>query len=279
MFPKPVFAPVGRVTGPVILQEMPKNDVFLFDLDALTTNDHGHLDHAFATYLLDFAKLCPCYLFSRANYNEVMLRVPSRVRYAFAGIFSDSGSELWVRNEVLIRHEHDFSDDLYEFVAKVIQKSSYPNKLGPMIDCGSACLRICLAGTRSSVKQIADYLEWEIEHQELPIIMDEFRARFSNYAVYRDTASSLLIMPISFTSAMVQNHIIKRHKSARVVCYLTPRSADGFARPLYNSFSNADIVSQVGGPSDVSQLLSYENRCLAGQEHPIALQHPQFEEV
>jgi hypothetical protein len=279
MFPKPVFAPVGRVTGPSNSMGVPKNDVFLFDLDALTTNDHGHLDHAFATYLLEFAKLRPCYLFSRANYNEVMLRVPSGTRCAFSGIFSDSGSELWVRNEVLIRHEHDFSDDLYEFVAKVIQKSSYPNKLGPMIDCGSACLRICLAGVRSSIEQTNDYLEWEKEHQELAIIMDEFRARFPNYSVYRDTASSLLIMPTSFTSAMVQNHIIKRHKSARLICYLTTRSANGFARPLCNSFSNGDIVSRVGGPADVSQLLSYEKRCLTGQEYRISMRELRLEEV
>lgn len=271
MFPQPVFAPIGRVSGPLASNEPQNNDVFLFDLETLTDRDQGHVDHGFALYLEDFAKQRPCYLVSRQNYNEVMLRVPSTLRKLLAGVFSSAGSELWVRNEVLIRHEHDFSDDLFEFVAKVVQKSAYPQKRAPMIDCGPASLSICIAGYASTSRQIATYLDWEAENAELPVIADEFRARFSQYDICQDTEHSLLVTPNSFNSAVVRDHILRRHKSARLISYMTTRSAEGFAKPLFAAHARTDICSIVGGASDVSQLLSYEKRNMAGKDFKISL--------
>ncbi|WP_298981745.1 hypothetical protein [uncultured Roseibium sp.] len=267
MFPKPVFAPVGRVSGPVTATANRLNDVFLLDLDALVRNDQAHLEYGLANYLDDFAKLRPCYLLSRSSYNDVLLRLPERLIRSLTGVFANSGAELWSQNEVMIRHEHDFSDDLFEFVAKVVQQSNYPAKKTPTIECGPASLRICLAGTNSTARQIENYRIWESERGELTVILDEFSARFPNYEVYRDTDHSLLIMPGSFNSSIVRNHLIKRHKSARLIAYLKHRSVSSFARPLHSSFSGADISTVVGSPCDVSQLLSYEKRCMSGHEY------------
>ncbi|QFT32116.1 hypothetical protein FIV00_16620 [Labrenzia sp. THAF82] len=279
MFPKPNFAPVGRVSGPISRTVSQLNNVFLLDLDVLVRNDQAHLEHDLASYLEDFAKLRPCYLLSRSSYNDVLLRLPERLIRSLTGVFANSGSELWSQNEIMIRHEHDFSDDLFEFVAKVVQQSSYPAKRTPTIECGPASLRICLAGTNSTAKQIEDYKKWENEHNELTVILDEFSARFPSYEVYRDTDHSLLIMPSSFNSSIVRNHIIKRHKSARLISYLKPRSVSGFARPLHNAFSEVDICTVVGGPCDVSQLLSYEKRCMSGQEYLFDLPASMLEEA
>ncbi|WP_415716765.1 hypothetical protein [Roseibium sp.] len=279
MFPKPVFSPVGRVSGPVAPNSRVFENVFLFDLETLTDSRNGVIEFEFASYLAAFAGKRPCYLLSRTNYNEVMRRVPARVLNSLAGVFTNAGSELWVKNELQIRHEHDLSDDLYEFAAKVVQKSTYPDKRAPMIDCGPASLRICMAGTKSTSRQLREYANWEKEHQELCVVIDEFSARFPDHDIYRDTETGLLIMPSSFSSAMVRSHILTRHKSARIVSYLMHQSVEGFAKPLEAAFSGQDICSVVGGPSDVSQLLSYEMRCLEGREAQINLEKWHLEEV
>jgi len=255
------FEAISTVHGPFGQQmQISENDVFLFDIDAVSNAHQREMNHAFASYLSDFARHRACYLLTSCNYAETATRIPSRVRRELAGIFSSAGTELWHRNELLVRHEHSFSDDIYECIVKLLLQSSYPAKQTPLIDCGPATLRICLAGTRAGLAAKRAYLEWEREHGELEKIVEALESRFPDHTVYRDTGVSLLVTPRSYSTALVQTQILKRHKSARLVAYLCETAADGFAAPLCDAFQEGDIVAKVGGASDVSQLLSYENR-------------------
>ena len=146
------FEAISTVHGPFGLQmQISENDVFLFDIDAVSNAHQREMNHAFGSYLSDFARHRACYLLTSCNYAETATRIPSRVRRELAGIFSSAGTELWHRNELLVRHEHSFSDDIYECIVKLLLQSSYPAKQTPLIDCGPATLRICLAGTRAGL--------------------------------------------------------------------------------------------------------------------------------
>lgn len=272
MLPHSKITSVGKVTGPVTGAGADgRADVFLFDLDALVPSPFGRMDDAFARYLTKFAEQRSCYLLTNSNYTDVMTRLPSQVRNAFAGVFASAGTELWGRQDVLVRHDHDFSDDLYEFLVKVVQTSAFPDKCSPVLDNGSATIRMQLAGTRCTANQRKTYLAWERQYQELPAIMKEFQVRFPDHRVYRDSDTSLLIMPASFSTALVRSHILKRHKTARLISYLAPQSAASYAAPLCEALLNRDVLSEVTAPSDVSQLLSYEMRHLSGAEFPVTL--------
>lgn len=280
MLPHSKITSVGRVTGPISgAGANGRADVFLFDLDALVPSPFGRIDDEFARYLSNFAEQRACYLLTNSNYADVMTRLPAHVRQAFSGIFASAGTELWGKHDVLVRHEHDFSDDLYEFLVKVVQTSAFPNKCAPMLDNGSATIRMQLAGTRSTSSQRKSYLAWEREHRELPSIMKEFQVRFPDHRIYRDSDMSLLIMPASFSTALVRSHILKRHKTARLISYLTPQSVASYAAPLCEAFLSSDVLSEVSAPSDVSQLLSYEMRHLMGTELPVIMPVDQLTEA
>ena len=284
MLPHSKITSVGRVTGPLTgpvagTGASAQEDVFLFDLDALVPSPFGRMDDDFARYLTQFAGQRACYLLTNSNYTEVMTRLPEHVRNAFAGIFASAGTELWGKQDVLVRHEHDFSDDLYEFLVKVVQTSAFPDKRAPVLDNGAATIRMQLAGTRSTANQRKSYLAWEREHRELPAIMKEFQVRFPDHRIYRDSDTSLLIMPASFSTALVRSHILKRHKTARLISYIAPQSTASYAAPLCEALLSSDILSEVSAPSDVSQLLSYEMRHLSGAELPVARPVGQLAEV
>ncbi|MBG6211803.1 hypothetical protein IWQ49_006498 [Labrenzia sp. EL_126] len=235
-------------------------DVFLFDLNAIVPGTFCQIDHDFADYLLEFARLRPCYLLASVSYNDLLSRLPSRVRFAFKGIFVSSGAELWCEDEVLERREHRFSDDLYEHLVKVVQNSGYQEKVAPLIENGPATLRVCLAGTQATIGQLKAYLKWEEEHCELPKIVNELRAKFPDHEVCQDSGSSLLISPNTFSSALVRQHITTEHEGARFIGYMSNRAVNSFARPLCDVLSGADLLTEVGGPSDLSQLMSYDIR-------------------
>lgn len=273
MFPQAVFAPVGQVSGPLTTGGPGRQkDVFLFDLDTLVPSPFGRMEEAFAAYLKDFARQTPCYVLTNVGSNEVLSRLPQGVRHALSGIFVASGTELWVRDEARIRHDHIFSDDLYEFIVKVVQASPYPQKLAPMLECGSSTLRVRLAGMHSTARQRQAFAAWDREHQELPAIIDEFRVRFPDHRIYRDSETSLLIMPASFSTALVRSHILERHKAARLISYLSPHSAETSNQPLCEAMLKADVLSIVTGPGDVSQLLSYEKRRMGGADPLVTMQ-------
>jgi len=235
-------------------------DVFVFDLAALVPGTCCQIDHDFAVYLRTFANARQCYLLTSVSYNELMARLPTSVRKAFKGVFASSGAEHWRADEVVERVEHTFSDDLYEYLVKVVQNSAYPAKDAPLIENGPATLRVCLAGTKASIGQLSTYLNWETEHRELPVIVNELKAKFPDHDVHQDSETSLLIAPATVSTSRIHHHIAETHADARIVSCLSRRSADGFAGPFCRSLSDADLVTEIGGPSDVSQLMSYEMR-------------------
>ena len=263
MFTHTHFNTVGKVTVPFgATQDARHENVFLFDANVLFDTNNRDMDHAFASYLADFAEQRSCYLLSNMNYAETVSRIPTRLRRRFAGIFASAGTEFWRGNEVLVRHEHDFSDDVYEYVARMVLHSAYPQKQAPLIDSGSASLRICLAGTRVGRTAKQDYHAWENEHLELDAFKASFKRRFPDHAICKDTETSLLITPNSFSTAEVQNQLLRRHKSARVIAYLGNRAAGGYAKPMCDALLRENVLSTVAGPSDISQLLSYEKKVM-----------------
>ncbi|WP_420332202.1 hypothetical protein [Roseibium sp.] len=241
-------------------------DVFVFDLAALVPGTCCQIDHDFAVYLRTFANSRSCYLLTSVSYNELMARLPTSIRKAFKGVFASSGAELWTADEVVERVEHTFSDDLYEYLVKVVQNSAYPAKDAPLIENGPATLRVCLAGTKASIGQLSTYMTWESEHRELPLIVKELQSKFPDHDVYQDSEASLLIAPAAVSTSRVHCHITTAHANARIVSCLSKRSSDGFAEPFCRSLSDADLVTEVGGPSDVSQIMSYEMRRRAAGE-------------
>ncbi|MEM9632467.1 MAG: hypothetical protein AAGA50_14140 [Pseudomonadota bacterium] len=280
MFSKAQLKTVGRVTGPVDNRmNVTSNDVYLFDMATLVENGGGEIEPAFASYLLDFARQRTCYLISHAGYTDIMSCVPAQVRRAFTGIFAVSGTEHWYQDDLVHQFEHEFSDDLYEFVVKMVQMSGYPEKLAPSLDSGSASLGICLAGTNATRRQKRKYVNWELQHQELSGFMDEFRVRFPEYSICRDTDASLLITPSSFSPLTVRDHISDNHGSARIVGYVSQGTAYGFAKPLCQDLSGAGILSLVEGAGDVAQLLSYEKRRLSLEEQAEIVRFPLLKEI
>ncbi|QDG77372.1 hypothetical protein [Labrenzia sp. PHM005] len=280
MFPQAVFAPIGQVSGPVITQAMPRGeDAFLFDLEALLSNTLSHMDYSFADYLREFLDERKCYLLSRNSFNDACSRLPSSVLRRFAGVFASCGTELWVDQQLVDCHDHAFSDDLYEFVVNVVRKSAFYERTPPLIDQGAACLRICLAGVRASAAERRKYELWEKKAQELPEIVREFQFRFPKYAIYQDTATSLLILPDSFSLVSIRKQIETHQKPARLISYLHVNTAKGFAKPLCDALPRTDVLSKIAGPSDVSQLLSYEVRRMSGRDPLIRLPENAREEA
>lgn len=280
MFPQAVFAPIGQVSGPVISPgTTQKKDVFLFDLEGLTSNALSHMEHAFAGYLREFLDERECYLLSRNSYNDACTRLPLSVLRRFTGVFASCGTELWAGQQLVDCHDHAFSDDLYEFVVNVVRKSAYYERTPPLIDQGAACLRICLAGIRASAAQQRMYELWEKKNRELPEIIREFQFRFPDYAIYQDTATSLLILPDSYSPASIRHHIQTHQKQARLISYLHKDTAEGFAQPLCAALPSTDILSRIAGPSDVSQLMSYEIRRMAGRDPLIRFAENLYEEA
>lgn len=263
MYSNTHFDTVGKVAIPFgTSQDAPRENIFLFDANVLLDINHGEMDHAFAGYLADFAEQRSCYILSNLNYAETASRIPSRLRRRFAGIFASAGTEFWRGNELLVRHDHAFSDEVYEYVARMVLHSAYPNKQAPLIDSGSATLRISLAGTRVGRTAKKAYLAWENEHRELDSFIASFSRRFPDHAICKDTQTSLLITPNSFSTAEVQNQMLRRHKAARVIAYLGKTAAGGYAKPMCDALLSRNVLSTVAGPSDVSQLLSYEKRSI-----------------
>lgn len=235
-------------------------DCYIFDLDALCHGFAGRLNEAAVETILCWAQRHPSYLIASSNYHELTDRVPEQVRSAFAGVFASAGTEFWQQDRSVSQNTHLFTDDVYEFVARVAQTSPYPEKQAPLIDCGPGTLRLTLAGRNATPPQRNAFLDWDKETGELDSILSAFENRFSDYRMCRDQSCSLLISHRSSTSSQILTTLDDLHPDAHVVGFASVLSLEGYARPLVQAAGHQHNMMAVDTPCDILQLLRYEER-------------------
>jgi len=247
--------------GPVsILPGVTGENLYLFDLESLVSTARGEVEPGLCSFLTDWARKHPCYLITSQSYQVVLQSVPSPLRQSLTAVFASSGADVWRQDEPATRLEHDFDDSVYAFLASVVQSSAYPAKKAPVLSAGPATLRLDMAGTTATHRQRRAYIDWEQGTGELQQIKSEFEARFPNYRICRDGLSGLLITHEDFSSSRAITHMRALHPDACVLGYFRPASVAGYAADLSAKFTGADVLAEVGGPSDLVQLLKYEER-------------------
>lgn len=251
----------NQIPGPSAIGLTGRNrDCYIFDLDALCHGFTGPLDEAAVETILRWAQKHPSYLIASPCYRELTDRVPEQFRSAFAGIFASAGTEFWVRDSSISQSTHLFSDDVYEFVARTAHTSRYPKKQAPLIECGPGALRLTLAGRNATRLQRDAYLEWDKETGEQSSIVSAFESRFSDYRMCRDQNCSLLISHVSTSSLQILTTLRDLHSGARIVGFAHALSLEGYVRPLFQTSGHQHNVIAVDTPSDILQLLRYEER-------------------
>ncbi|MTI43062.1 hypothetical protein JM93_02967 [Roseibium hamelinense] len=235
-------------------------DLYLFDLEALVPSVHGRMDPGLEQYVTDFAEKHPCYIVTSYGYHVVLRTLPEHVRCVAAGIYAASGAEIWKTDQPVHQEDHLFRDSLYEFMAQVVQRSTYPDKKAPLLDVGPASLRLDIPGQRATVRERQAYLRWENTHSELANIVHEFTARFPDYQICRDGMTSLLITHRNFSARSTLTGIKADHPEGRILGYFRPSSLAGYAADMAAGLQPQDLIAEVNGPSDLAQLLKYEER-------------------
>ncbi|WP_417668721.1 hypothetical protein [Roseibium sp.] len=253
-------------------------DVYLFDLDCLAHSQDRSVDRELADALGVWAQSHPCYIMSSRHYSGVVSRLSEEFQAQLSGVFASSGTDFWVGDNSENQAEHVFCDEVYEFLSQVVRKCAYPDKVPPLIDCGPGSMRLCLIGRNPTAAQRQAFHAFDAEHRDMRRIQDEFRLRFPEYRIFEDRSCGLLIERVSVDSSLIAGEINMRHRNARIIAFAGEAEIEGYAAPLWQQFASHTGIA-VSGPSDVWQLLRYEQR--RHEEHGTGTKapRPQFEEA
>jgi len=252
---------LNEALGPVqVANDERLEDVYLFDLESLVSSVNSQIDAPLCSFLIDWAQEHPCYIVTAYDYQTVIQTLPSPLRRAQAAVFACSGADVWRQDQPAIHKEHLFDDAIYEFLAQVIQNSNYPDKKVPAVTAGPATLRLDIPGQNASIRQRKAYMDWEKSVGELRDIMYEFAVRFPEYRICRHGLSGLLIIHKAFSPSQSVHFLKALHPNAGLLGFFRPGSTSGYASELAAHFAKMDMYAEVGGPSDLAQLLKYEER-------------------
>ncbi|MTH99856.1 hypothetical protein [Roseibium sp. RKSG952] len=252
-------------------------DIYLFDLDVLSTSRRARMDDGFAQVLTAWARKHPCYLVTSHNYQTVLSVVPQPLRHAMRENHASSGTEVWQNDASVRHHDHPFRDSIYEFLAQVVRRSSYEEKRAPLLDSGPACLRIDIAGHKATAAQRKAYLEWETGTRERAEIISEFAIRYPDYQICQNGETGILITHKDYSPNTVVQALSANHPDGRILGYFSPMSACGYAAAMADSLEKPNMFAEIAGPSDLAQLLKYEER--RQQKSEIKVPAPFLEDV
>jgi hydroxymethylpyrimidine pyrophosphatase-like HAD family hydrolase len=181
----------------------PPQMIFVFDIDNTLTPPRAAMQPAFAAQFLSFCRSETVYLVTGSDRGKVDEQVPANIVAACAGLFTSAGSEFEAAGRIVYSHDHEFPDEIIEFLDRKAQASKYPVRRGRHIEYRTGALNFSTVGRAADAKDRKAYLLWDQVHGERARLCNEIAVQFPDYEASAGGEISIDISPVGWNKSRV----------------------------------------------------------------------------
>jgi phosphomannomutase len=120
--------------------------IYVFDVDNTLTPPREAMRTEFALQLMEFCRANTVYLVSGSDRGKLDKQLPEEVLLASAGVFTSAGSEFEVKGRTIYQHNHEFPDELIDWLDRELHNSRYPVHCGRHIEYRTGALNVSTVG-------------------------------------------------------------------------------------------------------------------------------------
>jgi phosphomannomutase len=185
--------------------------IYIFDIDGTITPPRAPMDALFAEQFLAFCMTHTVYLATGSDRNKMEGQVPAGILQAASGIFTCGGSVFEAGGKTIYSHDHEYPDEMINWLDQRISQSTYPDRFGRHIEYRTGQLNMSVVGRSASKAQRKAYNMWDMVHRERASICDNLKETFPDYEASAGGQISIDIAPAGWNKSRVIVPIQERH--------------------------------------------------------------------
>lgn len=139
---------------------------FLFDVDGTLTDPRQPMEDDFASFFEEFCTREAVYLVSGSDLKKIQEQVPENILKLCKGVFSSSGNQLNVRDELIYSNVFQPKDGFVSFLFDFMDKSNYPDRTGRHLELRPGMINFSIVGRNATNQQRKKYYNWDKKNQE-----------------------------------------------------------------------------------------------------------------
>lgn len=190
--------------------------IFVFDIDNTLTPPRAAMLPEFAAQFLSFCRSETVYLVTGSDRGKVDEQVPANIVDACAGLFTSAGSEFEAAGRIVYSHDHEFPDELIDFLDSQTQASTYPVRRGRHIEYRTGAINYSTVGRGAGAQDRKAYLLWDQVHGERARLCNEICRRFPDYEASAGGEISIDVSPLGWNKSRVLIPIQERHGNVAI---------------------------------------------------------------
>lgn len=149
---------------------------FLFDVDGTLTPNRLPMEDEFIQEFLEFCKTHKVFLVSGSDYKKLKEQLPLQILKTCQAVFSCSGNETYVDDELVAHNMWSPPDTLLEALNSLIETSKTPVKTSGHIEVRNGMLNFSTIGRNCTQEQRNQYVGWEAKSKERRKLIDNVLA-------------------------------------------------------------------------------------------------------
>ncbi len=185
--------------------------IYVFDVDNTLTPPREAMRPEFALQFTEFCRSNTVFLVSGSDRGKLDTQLPETVLMASAGVFTSAGSEFEVKGRIIYRHDHDFPDELIDWLDSELRQSRYPVRCGRHIEYRTGALNVSTVGRAADKPARKAYQAWDQVHRERAALCTELQQSFPHYEAHTGGEISIDISPPGWNKARILVPIRERH--------------------------------------------------------------------
>ena len=230
--------------------------IYVFDVDNTLTPPREAMRPEFALQFMEFCRANTVYLVSGSDRGKLDKQLPEEVLLASAGAFTSAGSEFEVKGRTIYQHDHEFPDELIDWLDGELHNSRYPVRCGRHIEYRTGALNVSTVGRAADKPARKAYLAWDQVHRERAALCERLQQAFPDYEAHTGGEISIDISPLGWNKARILVPIRERHGDRAVTFFGDAIHPGGNDWPLAEALrldSPCHVIVPVEGWHDTAE--------------------------
>ena len=190
--------------------------IYVFDVDNTLTPPREAMREEFRAPFVEFCRSNPVYLVTGSDRGKLSQQLPEDVIRACSGVFTSAGSEFETGGRIIYHHDHEFPDELIDWLDDALGESRYPVRCGRHIEYRTGALNVSTVGRAADKPARKAYLAWDQVNRERASLCDRIEQAFPDYEAHVGGEISVDISPRGWNKARIIIPIRERHGDAAI---------------------------------------------------------------
>jgi len=153
---------------------------FIFDVDGTLTPSRGAMNREFAVWFSKFCDTNDVYLVTGSDRPKTIEQVGEYIYHNCKRVYNCSGSDVWSGDLNVRSSEWRIPDNTRDWLTDQLTNSAFPLRTGLHFEHRPGMINFSIVGRNANKEQRAEYVAWDIEHNERDYIAYNFNLIFTD---------------------------------------------------------------------------------------------------